>query len=777
MKKNKRKNNIFFMGLLVLISIWVGVFPVQGAIPATERKALIALYNSTLGINWTRQNGWKTPPLHSDGFGMPGTEQNWYGIKVADDHVTWVEIMYNNLVGPIPPEIGDLSHLEVLMLADNYTLSGSIPREIGKLSNLVLFQASVNCLSGSIPREIGNLRNLKFLRLYANRLNGDIPPEIGNLTNLDDILMGANLLTGSIPASFGNLTQLRYLDFYANRLDGSLPKELGNLTNLIYLGLYWNRLRGEIPVTLVNLIGADIHLQYNALYTENETLRAFLNGKDPNWENSQTVAPANVTVRPLSQTAFNISWTPILYSGDDGGYRVYYRTPPANNWIYAGMTADKTVSNMEVMGLTAEQDYCFTVQTRTNPCPENGNTVDSLCSPEVCHSFASTRPFGAFDTPLDNTIVRSSIAVTGWALDDFAVDHVKIFREPVVEDGAESIGTLIFIGDADFVEGARPDVAITYPDYPNNTRAGWGYMMLTNMLPNGGNGTFKLHAIATDVEGNSTTLGIKTIVCDNIHAVKPFGAMDTPSQGGTASGHQFVNFGWVLTPLPNTIPTDGSTINVWVDGVLLGHPVYNQYRADIATLFPGYANSLGAVGYFFIDTTLYKNGGHTIQWTATDNAGNTDGIGSRYFTIQNAASDHATPSTDDDIDLNSDLPTISSDDSHPVRVKTGYSQDLTDQVIYPDQAGTPTIKIPQLSRVEIDLNEGSDVSSYQWRGYLQVGKQKQPLPIGATLDVDNGVFYWQPCAGFFGQYHLVFEGLDQTKGKRRVELTVKIINE
>ncbi len=44
------------------------------AIPPIERAALIALYESTDGDNWTYNNGWKTPPLAADGFAMPGTE-------------------------------------------------------------------------------------------------------------------------------------------------------------------------------------------------------------------------------------------------------------------------------------------------------------------------------------------------------------------------------------------------------------------------------------------------------------------------------------------------------------------------------------------------------------------------------------------------------------------------------------------------------------------------------------------------------------------------------
>jgi hypothetical protein len=243
-------------------------------------------------------------------------------------------------------------------------------------------------------------------------------------------------------------------------------------------------------------------------------------------------------------------------------------------------------------------------------------------------------PFGNFDTPLDGSTLRSSVPVTGWALDDISPASVKIYREP---ENGEGIN-LIYIGDAVFVEGARPDIEQAYPGYPNNASAGWGYMMLTNFLPNDGNGTFTLHAIAMDSGGHRATLGTKTITCDNANTVKPFGAIDTPAPGGTVSGSSYRVVGWVLTPRPNEIPKDGSTIHVYVDGADLGHPVYNIYRSDIAELFPGYANSDGAAAYFDLDTTAYTDGVHTISWAAVDDAGNADGIGSRFFIIQNSQS-------------------------------------------------------------------------------------------------------------------------------------------
>jgi hypothetical protein len=340
----------------------------------------------------------------------------------------------------------------------------------------------------------------------------------------------------------------------------------------------------------------------------------------------------------------------------------------------------------------------------------------------------------------------SSIPVTGWVLDDIEVTDVKIYQDPVSGEGNK----MVYIGDAVFVDGARPDVEETYPYYPLNYQAGWGYMMLTNYLPNQGNGTFTIYAKATDKEGNTVTLGSKTIHCDNANAVKPFGAIDTPGQGGIASGKSFVNFGWALTPQPNTIPIDGSTIFVWVDGVPLGHPVYNDHRPDVADLFPGYNNSDGAGGHFYLDTTRYINGVHTISWSAKDNAGNVDGIGSRYFTIVNADSS-ITPETDSlTTDISDNNLHLLTDFSHPVK-EIGKNIEIFDSLTITDRISNLTIK--ELEYVALQL---VDKDQSVTRGFLAVNDRLNPLPIGSTLDIKNGIFSWHPGPGFLGQFDLIF---------------------
>jgi hypothetical protein len=242
---------------------------------------------------------------------------------------------------------------------------------------------------------------------------------------------------------------------------------------------------------------------------------------------------------------------------------------------------------------------------------------------------ASSPPQGSVDLPMDDVVVSGEVPVTGWAMDDIGIAAVRVYRDPVAGESG-----LVFIGDATFVPGARPDVQTAFPSQPQNDRAGWGYMLLTNTLPNRGDGTFTLSIVVADVDGHAPVIAKRRIICRNSLSLRPFGTIDTPRQGETVSG-TIVNFGWALTPQPKMIPIDGSTIDVLIDGLLVGNPSYGFPRADIQTLFPGYANTDTAVGFFVLDTTTLANGLHSIAWVVRDSAGATQGIGSRFFMVAN----------------------------------------------------------------------------------------------------------------------------------------------
>ena len=210
---------------------------------ASDRAALVALYNATDGPNWENNTNWLT----DEPIGK------WYNVTTdSDGRVTGLGLSFNLLTGEIPAELGGLSSLVWLYLSFNL-LTGEIPEELGNLSNLTHLRLYSNLLTGEIPEELGNLSNLEELRLNDNLLTGEIPEELGNLSNLEELRLNDNLLTGEIPEELGSLTNLRWLSLYNNHLTGEIPEELGNLSNLALLYLNENQLTGEIPEELGNL--------------------------------------------------------------------------------------------------------------------------------------------------------------------------------------------------------------------------------------------------------------------------------------------------------------------------------------------------------------------------------------------------------------------------------------------------------------------------------------------------------------------------------------------
>ena len=406
---------------------------------------------------------------------------------------------------------------------------------------------------------------------------------------------------------------------------------------------------------------------------------------------------------------------------------------------------------------------------------------------------AGGNPTGVVDTPVQHaTGVRGSIAITGWAIDDIDLEQVLIYRDPVAGEAPSPNGQM-FVGKAVFVDGARPDVNAA-TDQPFDYEAGWGYMLLTNMLPNEGNGTFTLHVYAIDVEGHSVNIGSRTITCDNSKAIRPFGAIDTPEQGGTASGSSYRNWGWALASKGNWIPSDGSTILVYIDGVPVGRPDYNNARADIAELFPGYANTYGAVGYYDIDTTKLANGVHTISWVVTDKAGNSEGTGSRYFTVNNGAVSssmtlEASTSIQEmsgggaetrvsaGVGASTGL-TVATIDAMPVSDVPVYRRDGFDQnapleLTEADEHGVVKVAAEAAGRFTLTLSSPIRDDRGGYAGYLVAEGTLQALPTGSFLDGRSGEFYWQPGVGFIGTYQLVFVRTENGAAVRiPVEVTI-----
>jgi Leucine-rich repeat (LRR) protein len=134
----------------------------------SDRLALEALYKSCGGADWYAKGGWMT------GAGLG----EWEGVTVdAEGRVTELYLGGNNLAGPLPIELQQLSALKELRLHYNQ-LTGPVPAELGQLGALTHLYLHQNQLSGPIPAELGQLGALMHLWLHHNQLSGPIPAEL-----------------------------------------------------------------------------------------------------------------------------------------------------------------------------------------------------------------------------------------------------------------------------------------------------------------------------------------------------------------------------------------------------------------------------------------------------------------------------------------------------------------------------------------------------------------------------------------------------------------------
>ncbi|OFY25787.1 MAG: hypothetical protein A2275_17185 [Bacteroidetes bacterium RIFOXYA12_FULL_35_11] len=212
-----------------------------------DSLALVDIYDNMNGTNWPNSSNWLT-----------GNVSTWYGITVQNHRVIRFIAGSNKILGTLPSSIENLTDLRTLVLISNTSSYyenhiGPLPPEIGNLQNLDTLRIEYCYVPGEIPQTIGNLTNLKVLNLSNNNLTGSIPASIGNLVNLKYLNLSVNNITGFIPVEIENLMNIKYLQLGVNLLTGTIPSELGSLNNLKELGLAGNQLTGIIPPQIGNI--------------------------------------------------------------------------------------------------------------------------------------------------------------------------------------------------------------------------------------------------------------------------------------------------------------------------------------------------------------------------------------------------------------------------------------------------------------------------------------------------------------------------------------------
>ena len=192
-----------------------------GEVSQGERDALMVFYNALDGPNWSDNTNW--------GTAQPVRE--WANVTTAGNKVIGLDFFgISGLNGQIPSEIEDLINLEYLSLALSENITGPLPTSIGNLSQLKRLRLQATGNSGTLPASIGNLSNLEELRLIGNNFSGDIPSSFSNLTNLTDFYV-----IGSTFTYAGNF----------NQFTGELP-DFSNAQNLFRIQISGNDFSGEL---------------------------------------------------------------------------------------------------------------------------------------------------------------------------------------------------------------------------------------------------------------------------------------------------------------------------------------------------------------------------------------------------------------------------------------------------------------------------------------------------------------------------------------------------
>ena len=168
----------FFFFFLIVIGFRLSA---QSVLPQ-DSLALVALYNSTNGANWTDKSNWLTGPVAS-----------WAGVAIVLNRVQTLSLPNNNLTGSLPNAFCDLSRLEYIYLNNN-SLSGTIPACIGNAVSINSINLSNNNLSGIFPAVFATVMP-KLADIWISNNKFTDFPDLRGVVELSNLHVEGNRLT------------------------------------------------------------------------------------------------------------------------------------------------------------------------------------------------------------------------------------------------------------------------------------------------------------------------------------------------------------------------------------------------------------------------------------------------------------------------------------------------------------------------------------------------------------------------------------------------------
>ncbi|XP_044473224.1 receptor-like protein EIX2 [Mangifera indica] len=244
----------------------------------------------------------RTAPLNE--YATPAEDEAYERIPRflgSMQNLRYLNLSLNSFQGVIPPQLGNLSNLQVLCMGDYWrsmlpvenfwwlsrlsflkhldldgvdlsnssdwlqvihTLPSLVviklsycklhhfpPKPIANFSSLASLDLSGNHFEGPIPDGLQNLTSCRHLDLSYNLFNSSMPSWLYRLRNLEELFLWGNFLQGSMDG-LGNLSSIKALDLSQNNFEGGMPVSFGRLCNLRSIFLVGDRLNEEISQAL-----------------------------------------------------------------------------------------------------------------------------------------------------------------------------------------------------------------------------------------------------------------------------------------------------------------------------------------------------------------------------------------------------------------------------------------------------------------------------------------------------------------------------------------------
>jgi hypothetical protein len=242
---------------------------------------------------------------------------------------------------------------------------------------------------------------------------------------------------------------------------------------------------------------------------------------------------------------------------------------------------------------------------------------------------SSVPPSVVIDTPANGAVLSGATAITGWAIDNTTSVGTTIANVQVTVDGT-------VLGNATYGIN-RPDVCAAYPGRPGCPNVGFSYLLDPGVYAPG---THTITVSATDSDASPDTGTASITFTRSSAASPPVVSIDSPLTGSAVSG--VINVaGWAIDNT-TAIGSAISSVQVLVDGAVVGTATYGTSRPDVCAAYPGRPGCPN-VGYTYsLNTSALTVGTHTLTVSATDSDTTAD-TGAKAITITVTASNGPVP--------------------------------------------------------------------------------------------------------------------------------------